>query len=151
MRWKLLVPATLRAPKMSTLLSIPGVQTGFWTNYDHGKVQDATLTLSSRHGGYLIVFLAIYVSVTGGQVWMITRFILHQLNTRHENRKAFHAQQQLILWNSEGTLNPAWRVFQVSWAWRGLEPNSVSRESGQLSKSVHVCTDTYWGVHFFPQ
>jgi hypothetical protein len=123
------VPTTLRAPKMSTLLSIPGVQTGFWINYDHGKVQGATLTLSARHGGYLIAFLAIYVSVTGSQVWMITRFILHQLNTRHENCEAFHAQQQLILRNSEGTVNTAWRVFQVSWAWRGLEPNSVSRSS----------------------
>jgi hypothetical protein len=112
---------------MSGSVSLPGVKTGFWTNYDHGKIQGATLTISTRQGGLLIAFLALYVSVTGTRLWAIIRFILHQLNARRGARTAFYAQQQLILRNSGGALTTAYGLFQVSWAWKGVVSNPFAR------------------------
>ncbi|KAE9367250.1 hypothetical protein N431DRAFT_350195 [Stipitochalara longipes BDJ] len=133
---------------MSTALYTPGIQTGFWRNYDHGEIHGATLTLSARHGGYLIAFLALYVSVTGAQVWVILRFVLHQLNNPRKRRNAFYAQQQLVLRNSEGTLNTAWRLFQVSWAWRRLESYSVIRSLHFILPAILVFASFFAGGIF---
>lgn len=103
---------------MSTSQSIPGIRTGIWTNYDHGNIQGSTLTISNRKGDYLIAFLALYVSVAGSQLWAILRVALHQLNTSHAAQNLFHAQQQLVLRNSEGPLSTAYGIFLISWAWR---------------------------------
>lgn len=112
---------------MSIQPSIPGVHTDFWIDYGHGKLRGTTFTVSSIEGGYIIAFLALYISVAGTQLWLIVRFILHQLNARHKQRNAFLAQQQLVLRNGKGMLYTAWRFFQIGWAWRGLEPYSILR------------------------
>jgi hypothetical protein len=41
------------------------VKLGFWTNWSHGKVQGATVTMTRQHGGFLIAFLAIFIGMVG--------------------------------------------------------------------------------------
>jgi hypothetical protein len=47
------------------------VHLGFWTNWSHGKVQGATVTMTRQHGGFLIAFLAIFIGMVG------KRLVLH--------------------------------------------------------------------------
>ncbi|KAE9377576.1 hypothetical protein N431DRAFT_329544 [Stipitochalara longipes BDJ] len=122
----------------SSLLSVPGIKIGVWTNYDHGKIQGATLTIAARHGGYLIAFLALYVSITGAQLWIIIKFFLHRWNNPPKIRNALYAQQQLVLRNSESPLNTAFRLIQISWVWRQVVPRAVIRSLHFITLSFLV-------------
>jgi hypothetical protein len=93
--------------------------TGIWTNWSHGKVQGATLTLTQQHGTILAAFLAIYVSFAGGMFWRILSFALHQMNTttRGNTRDWLHYQRQVILRNSgSGSGEAAWSLFMLSFS-----------------------------------
>lgn len=133
---------------MSSSISAAGVKTGIWTNYDHGQIQGATLTISTRQGGLLIAFLALYVSVTGTRLWAIIRFILHQLNTRRVTRSAFHAQQQLLLRNSGGPLATAYGLLQISWAWKGVARSPLPRSLHFILLALLVLAITLVGGIF---
>ncbi|KAE8445219.1 hypothetical protein EG329_013591 [Mollisiaceae sp. DMI_Dod_QoI] len=107
--------------------------TGIWTNHDFGTVKGATLTITTRNGGYLIAFLAILISVAGGNFWTIIRFILHQSKAAVKNTNAYYAQQQIILRHSDGPIHTARKLIQISWAWRRIMPGSFLR-------SLHLVT-----------
>lgn len=51
--------------------------TGVWINWSNGVVLGSTLTLSSRDGGLLTAFLAIFISAAGAALWRILSYILH--------------------------------------------------------------------------
>jgi hypothetical protein len=78
------------------------VHTGIWTNWSHGPVYGATLTLSTKYGGVLTAFLAIFVSLTGGFFWNIVSFSIHQINTTEPSQRqdALHYRRQVTLRNS---------------------------------------------------
>ncbi|CZR61302.1 uncharacterized protein PAC_11198 [Phialocephala subalpina] len=112
---------------MASSLAGAEIRTCIWTNHDFGSVKGATLTISARNGGYLTAFLAILVSVTGGQLWSILRFILHQSKARAGTKNAYYTQQQIILRNTVGTIQIARKLIQISWAWRRVIPRSFFR------------------------
>jgi hypothetical protein len=49
------------------MTSINSVHTGSWTDYSQGH--DRLITLTSRDAHFLISFLAVFVSLTGGRLW----------------------------------------------------------------------------------
>lgn len=41
------------------------IHLGFWTNWSHGRVKGATITLTHRNGALLTAFLALFVAFAG--------------------------------------------------------------------------------------
>ena len=95
---------------------------GPWINWNHGIVVGSTLTLSSRDGGLLTAFLAIYVSVAGAAVWRILSYFLHQIRARPGFQDGLHHQQQLILRNTSNGGGASWQFAQlVPFWWKSAE------------------------------
>jgi hypothetical protein len=95
--------------------------TGVWTNWSHGPINGLTLTLEQSQGAFLAAFLAIFVSFSGGMMWNIIRYSLHQENSVPENetRDALHHIRQVILRNSSGAWESSWSLMKTFMAWKG--------------------------------
>src|SRR5436189_4019354 len=94
--------------------------TGTWINWSHGAIRGATITLPQAYGGFLVAFLAIYVSFAGGMFWRFLSFICHQLNTTQSERSrdALHHQRQVIFRNG-GAIEAFWELAKMPVSWHG--------------------------------
>ncbi|KAF2474435.1 uncharacterized protein BDR25DRAFT_385987 [Lindgomyces ingoldianus] len=95
-----------------------GVHLGFWTNWSHGKVQGATITLTQRNGGFLIAFLAIFVGMVGKSFWRLGCFCMHRYFSSSDPEDGLYHQRQAILRNSDTAQDAAWRLFISLLSWR---------------------------------
>ncbi|KAH8879807.1 hypothetical protein GQ53DRAFT_833851 [Thozetella sp. PMI_491] len=93
------------------------VHVGTWTNWSHGSVFGATLTLTRRDGNLLIAFMAFFVSVVGARLWRILCLGLHRAFSTPNRRDALHHQRQAILRNSANAESGVWAFGQLLWAW----------------------------------
>lgn len=91
---------------------------GYWINWSHGAIFGSTITLSTRYGGLLTAFLAIYVTLAGAASWSIMSYILHQCRAKQEMQDAMHHQQQLIFRNTTSPAEAAWQFVQLAFHWR---------------------------------
>ncbi|KAF2690971.1 hypothetical protein K458DRAFT_398912 [Lentithecium fluviatile CBS 122367] len=107
---------------MSTLVSTDAggydVHLGFWTNWSHGKIQGATVTLSRQSGGLLIAFLALFVSATGTSFWRICCFLTHSIYSKDEPQDGLHHQRQAILRNTASAHQGLVSLLWVCYSWR---------------------------------
>lgn len=94
---------------------------GFWTNWSHGRVRGATLTLNRRDGGLLVAFLALFVATTGTRFWRIGCFIIHCSFSSNNARDALYHQRQAILRNAANSTSGLWALLRTCWAWRRNE------------------------------
>lgn len=94
------------------------VHLGFWTNWSHGKIQGATITLSSRNGALLTAFLALFVTFAGTSFWRIACFALHQISSSSAPQDGLYHQQQAILRNSANGTVALSSFIRTLWAWR---------------------------------
>ncbi len=96
------------------------VHEGFWLNQSKGNTQGLTLTLRPLHANLLIAVLALFVRMSGGQLWTIVRFTLHQIraSARSQPLSMLHNQQQIILRNATTDLATARLVFCLAWSGR---------------------------------
>ena len=94
------------------------VHLGFWTNWDHGKIEGATITLTRRNGGLLVAFIAIFVGAAGKSFWRLACFLLHRMLSNPTPQDGAYHQVQAILRNSDTAQDAAWSLSQVIWAWR---------------------------------
>ncbi|KAF2715314.1 hypothetical protein K504DRAFT_529505 [Pleomassaria siparia CBS 279.74] len=94
------------------------VHIGFWTNWSHGKVQGATVTLTRQNGGFLIAFLAIFVGMVGKSFWRLGCFMLHRYFSSDLPEDGLYHQRQAILRNSDGAQDGGWRLIMSLLAWR---------------------------------
>ncbi|KAI9795054.1 MAG: hypothetical protein M1816_000076 [Peltula sp. TS41687] len=90
---------------------------GAWTNWSHGRILGATITLSTRSGGLLTAFLAIFVAAAGAALWRILAFIAHQARTSQSPQDGLHHQQQVILRNTGSSGVASWEFLQLAYAW----------------------------------
>jgi len=106
--------------KMSTPATNSYTYTGVWTNWSHGAIRGATLTLSKRSGGYLTAFLALYVTISGVMFWKILSYTLHQTHTTPPGttRDGLHYQRQVILRNSKGAVDAFMSFMRLPLNWR---------------------------------
>jgi hypothetical protein len=103
------------------------VHTGFWNNHAYSKIRGATLTLSLRNGGFLIAFLAIYVSLSGKGFWKIVRFLLHSFFSSTTLPDGVYHQRQAILKNAKTAMDAVEDAFFVILAWRQQSRRSLHR------------------------
>ncbi|KAF2691131.1 hypothetical protein K458DRAFT_438815 [Lentithecium fluviatile CBS 122367] len=103
------------------------VFTGFWINRAYGSCYGATLTLRRQHGGFLIAFLAIYVSLTGKSFWKIARFLLHSYFSSAATTDGVYHQRQNVLRNAKAAPDAVAEVFWIMLAWRPRARRTVSR------------------------
>lgn len=81
------------------------VYTGFWIDWDRGKILGATLTLRDSHAVPLLAALAILVTLAGNRSWHICRLVWHVLLRSKESHKEavqeHRRKQQVVIRNSE--------------------------------------------------
>ncbi|KAF7505123.1 hypothetical protein GJ744_001263 [Endocarpon pusillum] len=93
------------------------VYVGLWTDWSHGSIAGATLTLTKRDGGLLTAFIAVFVTVIGERFWFIVSFVAHMILSREGAQDGIYHQRQAILHNASPSA-ALWRLFRISWAWR---------------------------------
>ena len=96
------------------------VYLGVWTNWSHGKIRGATLTMSRRNGGLLTAFLALLVGVAGTSFWRIGCFFVHRCYSSKVAADALYHQRQAILRNSYNSQSGLVTLLQICWAWRRI-------------------------------
>lgn len=103
------------------------IYTGVWTDWSHGRVYGATITLSAQNAGFLTAFLALFVSISAGQLWRIISFIVHHGHSSRKPRDALHHQQQVIFKNTTSPASLIWEFTLLAWAWRGKAQRPLLR------------------------
>ncbi|KAI1162978.1 hypothetical protein F5B18DRAFT_672689 [Nemania serpens] len=103
------------------------VRLGDWTNWSRGPVWGATLTLNRQQGSFLIAFTAFFVTVVATRFWRLACSILHRNLSVEEPRDDLHYQRQAVFRNSMSSLSALWSFMQITWAWRHLAQNNLSR------------------------
>ena len=94
------------------------IHIGFWINWSQGKIAGATYTVTHRDGGFLIAFLAFFITFVGTCFWKIISFIAHQYFSREDAQDAIYHQRQVIFRNSNSSAAGLWMLLRMLWAWR---------------------------------
>jgi hypothetical protein len=105
------------------------VYQGVWTNWSKGKTLGATLTLSSANGTILVAVLAIFVQVTGSQLWRVFQVALHQSRATQDPRDGLHHQHQAVLRNNSSDFASVWQFLRIGLAWRHQKTTNALRRS----------------------
>ena len=103
------------------------IHIGCWTDWSHGSIAGATLTLTKRHGGLLIAFIALFVTFTGSRFWTIGSFIAHMILSREAPQDGIYHQRQAVLRNASSSSSGLWKLLRISWAWRRHRNASLFR------------------------
>lgn len=111
---------------------------GLWINWTYGAVRGSTLTLSSRDGGLLTAFLALFVAVAAGAIWGILAFIIHQIRAGRPEHDGLHHQQQAILRNTNSPGKAVWELVQLFFFWQRAVRKPLWR-SARLALSASAC------------
>jgi hypothetical protein len=93
---------------------------GFWQNLGKVSSKSLTLTLRPTNATILTNTLALFVAMSGGQLWTIIRFTLHQIraSSRSEMFDMAHNQQQIVLRNATTDVATARLMLNLAWASR---------------------------------
>ena len=129
--------ATFLSPKPPDPLDY-NVYLGLWTNWSRGPVFGATLTLGRREGTLLISFTAFFITIVASRFWRIMCSILHRKFSVVEHRDALHYQRQAIFRNSSSSGSGLWSLIQISWTWRKIAQNNLSRTFPPIIFSI-IC------------
>ena len=105
------------------------IYTGFWVNQAHGPFRGACLTLSHETGGFLIAFIALFVTMAASSIWKITRFVIHTTysNPKLHLQDGLHQQRQTLLRNTALPINTALSMLWASKVWRNRAANARRR------------------------
>ncbi|KAH7324916.1 hypothetical protein B0I35DRAFT_509577 [Stachybotrys elegans] len=93
------------------------VYTGVWTNWSHGRILGATLTLDRSDGALLIAFVAFFIALVGTQAWRVVCFIMFHYYSSNSEEDGLYKQRQAILRNSTSPIGGFWILLQVMHAW----------------------------------
>ncbi|KAF2679340.1 hypothetical protein K458DRAFT_490655 [Lentithecium fluviatile CBS 122367] len=93
---------------------------GVWINWSRGKSDGSTITLTPSGAGFMVAFLAIFVSVAGGSLWRILAFLIHQQRITKTPRDGLYYQQQAILRNTATPGVASWQLLWLVPPWRKL-------------------------------
>jgi hypothetical protein len=113
----------------SRLASNDDVHIGLWTNWIHGRLFGATLTLGKREAGYLSAFLALFVTLAGTNFWRIACFVIHSALSSKLPKDAIHHQRQAILRNAATATSGLWSMLWLGWAYRRVSPRQHLRRT----------------------
>jgi hypothetical protein len=92
---------------------------GTWTDWSKSsKALGWTWTLCPEHAVLVTNALAVFVTLTGSQLWSITRFTLHQVGAKSlaaSPSTPNHKKEQVILRNATTDLNTARLMAYLAW------------------------------------
>ena len=92
------------------------VHEGVWTNWSKGWARGYTLTLTQANGTLLTSALALFVALSGSQLWTIIRFGLHQLRTsRRPESTETNVQQRVVLRNATTDFTTMLLMADLAW------------------------------------
>ena len=106
---------------------------GVWTNWTKGAVRGLTLTLRPTNATLLTNTLALFVTMAGGQLWTITRFVLHQVRSARAEDSDYRKKHQVVLRNTTTDLGTAQFMVNLAWATR-------QRGTGSQSFAIVIAT-----------
>ncbi|KAH6662277.1 hypothetical protein B0J14DRAFT_707742 [Halenospora varia] len=111
------------------------VFTGFWIDWDRGKVLGSTLTLRDSHAVPLVAALVMLVTLAGGRSWHICRLMWHSLlrakDSHAQSVREHRRKQQVLIRNSETAtgatmgLVKEWFSFGVIRVLRECSPKDI--------------------------
>ncbi|KAK0884416.1 hypothetical protein LTR87_001758 [Friedmanniomyces endolithicus] len=131
---------------MSTTEDV-NVYTGFWVNWARGQTFGSTLTLSSRGGLYLVAFLALFVRLTGNQLWGILCFAAFRIRAKSASRDGLFYDQQAMLRNSGSDSGALWEIAKMGSHWRKTSRHAVLRSLVlSLFASLHLAAFVAAGI-----
>jgi hypothetical protein len=105
---------------------------GVWIDWSKGKVRGGTVTLSPANSTILVAILAIFVQVTGSQLWKVFQLALHQFRATEKQRDGLYHQQQAVLRNNTSDFSSIWQLAKIGFAWRHQRTISPLRRSFTL-------------------
>jgi hypothetical protein len=90
---------------------------GVWRNLSKGTAGNLTLTLSPKYSVFLTNALALFVAMSGGQLWTIIRFSLHQMRStsKSDTSSKMHNHQQVVLRNATTDIATARLMLNLAW------------------------------------
>jgi hypothetical protein len=136
----LAISSRLCACKMPQALDASSyVFQGVWIDWSKGAISGSTLTLSSVNAAALVAVLALFVQMTGSQLWTVIQFIFHQCRASRAPVDGYYHQQQAILRNNTSGLSTLRQLLRITWAWRG-------RTRRPFRRSAHLML---WAVFHF--
>lgn len=94
------------------------VYLGAWTNWSHGSVMGATLTLTREQGNLLIAFTALFIPFVASRFWRVFAIMFHQCYSQSAPRDAIYHQRQVVLRNSSSPESGLISFIRLLWAWR---------------------------------
>ena len=100
---------------------------GVWINWTRGQVNGSTITLTASGAGFIVAFLAIFVSVAGGSLWRILAFLVHQYRITKAPRDGLYYQQQNILRNTPTPGVASWHLLRLISPWRKFSKRPFRR------------------------
>ena len=108
---------------------------GVWTDWSKGAVRGLTLTLRPANATLLTNALALFVTMAGGQLWTITRFVVHQVRSARAEGNDYHYRKkhQVVLRNTTTDLGTAQFMVNLAWATR-------QRGTGSQSFAILIAT-----------
>jgi hypothetical protein len=92
---------------------------GVWINWSKGAISGSTLTLSPGNAAVLVAVLALFVEMTGSQLWTVLQFMFHQCRASKAPLDGYYHQQQAVLRSNTSDLNTLRQLLRITWAWRG--------------------------------
>lgn len=133
------------------------VYTGFWINWDRGRILGATLTLRDTQAVPLLAALAILVALAGNRSWHLCRLTWHRFlraKGKHSSTvKIRRRKQQIVIKNSETAggatagLCEVWFDSGVMKIPRELSLKDILLMLFTIGQYVPVLSSTCWQIN----
>ncbi|KAF1985154.1 hypothetical protein K402DRAFT_334899 [Aulographum hederae CBS 113979] len=98
--------------------SATAIHSGIWTNWSHGAIRGATLTIPRRDGDLLTSLLVLIVFVSGTMLWRIAAFALAQFYSSVAPQDYLYHDRQAILRRTETSAHALYKLAKLNWTWR---------------------------------
>jgi hypothetical protein len=95
----------------------PQVFLGKWTDWSHGAILGASLTVDEKYGQYIIAATASFIGIVAGFVWTIVAYVVHRCRVPRHGADPLLRQQQVSLLNSQSPLSTSWELLCLAWTW----------------------------------
>ncbi|KAI1735695.1 hypothetical protein F4680DRAFT_469873 [Xylaria scruposa] len=89
------------------------VHIGTWTNWSHGQLMGATVTLTRQDAALVIAFTSTFIAFIATRVWRLFCFALHRYYSDMGPQEATYHQLQAILRNASAPEDGIWLFLKL--------------------------------------
>jgi hypothetical protein len=98
-------------------MSTPQIFVGKWTDWSHGAILGASLTVQEKYGRYIIAAMASFVGIVASYTWTIVAYVVHRTRVPRHSADPLLRQQQVSLINSQSPLSTSLELLCLAWTW----------------------------------